>query len=68
MLQVNFFKIDKTESEGFEDASFDKIKPEIEVLGLIDQAIKEIQDAQIDSEKTESMIQKLSKVKEKLEI
>ena len=61
-------KIDKTESEGFEDASFDKIKPEMEILGLIDEAIKEIQDSQIESEKKDSMVQKLSTVKEKLEI
>ena len=61
-------KIDKTESEGFDDASFDKIKPEIEILGLIDDAVKEIQDSQIDSVKKDSIVEKLSKVKEKLEI
>ena len=61
-------KIDKTESDGFEDASFDKIKPEIEILGLIDEVIKETQELQMDSDKKESIIEKLSKVKEKLEI
>ena len=61
-------KIDKAESEGFEDARFDKIKPEIEILGIIDEIAKEIQGSQIDSDKKESIAEKLSRVKEKLEI
>ena len=61
-------KIDKTESEGFEDARFGKIKPEVEILSLIEGIVKEIQDSQLDPEKKESIIEKISKVKEKLEI
>lgn len=61
-------KIDKTESEGFEDESFAAIKPEIEILGLIDEVVKEIQGLAVESDKKEAIVEKLSKVKEKLEI
>ena len=61
-------KIDKTEAEGFEDESFTAIKPEIEVLGLIDEIVKEIQDLSVEPGKKEAIVEKLSKVKEKLEI
>ena len=61
-------KIDKTELEGFEDIRFDKIKPKIEILGLIDDVVKEIQDLVIDSDKKDSIVGKIYRVKEKLEI
>ena len=61
-------KIDKTEAEGFEDVSFAAIKPEIEILGLIDEVVKEIQDLPVEPDKKEAIVEKLSKVKEKLEI
>ena len=61
-------KIDKTESEGFEDSNFDQIKPEVEVLGLIDEIIKEIHNYKIDTEKKDVVIGKLSRIKEKLKI
>ena len=68
ILPEGIEKIDRTESEGFQDASFDQIKPEIEILELIDEVIKEIQDSQMDTLKKDIVIRKLSKVKDKLEI
>ena len=61
-------KIDKTEAEGFEDKNFATIKPEIEILGLIDEVVKEIQELPVEHEKKITIVEKLSKVKEKLKI
>ena len=61
-------KIDKTETEGFDNTNFDKPKPEIEILTLIDEIAKEIQNSQIDQPKKDSINEKLSKLKDRLEI
>ena len=41
-------EIDKTESEGFNNVNFGEIKPEIEILSIVDEVIKEIQDSQLE--------------------
>lgn len=41
-------EIDKTESEGFNNVNFGEIKPEIEILTIVDEVIKEIQDSQLE--------------------
>ena len=61
-------EIDKTETKGFDNTNFDEHKPEIEILSLIDEIVKEIQDFQIDQSKKDSITGKLSNLKEKLEI
>jgi len=61
-------EIDKTETEGFDSANFDESKPEVEILSLIDEIVKEIQDFQIDQSKKDSTTEKLSKIKDKLKI
>ena len=61
-------KIDKTETEGFDNTNFDKPKPEVEILTLIDEIVKEIQNSQIDQSKKDSINEKLSKLKDWLEI
>jgi len=61
-------EIDKTETKGFDNTNFDEPKPEIEILSLIDEIVKEIQDFQIDQSKKDSITGKLSNLKEKLEI
>lgn len=61
-------KIDKTESEGFNNVNFGEIKPEIEILSIVDEVIKEIQDSQLEEIKKDIIIKKLSKLKSKLEI
>jgi DNA-binding MarR family transcriptional regulator len=60
--------IDKTETEGFENTKFGEIKPEVEILSIIDEIRKEIQDSQLEQTKKDSISEKLSKLKDKLEI
>ena len=61
-------EIDKTETEGFDKIKFGELKPEIEILSLIDEVTKEIQDSQMEIEKKTSIIEKLSKLKTKLNV
>ena len=61
-------EIDKTESEGFNNVNFGEIKSEIEILSIVDEVIKEIQDSQLEEIKKNVIIKKLSKLKSKLEI
>jgi len=61
-------EIDKTESEGFGNVSFGEAKPEIEILSIVDEVIKEIQDSQLEEMKKNAIVGKLSKLKSKLEI
>jgi len=60
--------IDKTETEGFNNTNFDEPKPDGEILSLIDEIAKEIKDSQIDQSEKDSITEKLSKLKDRLEI
>ena len=68
ILPEGIDEIDKTETEGFDKIKFGEIKPEIEILSLIDEITKEIQDYQIETKKKTSIIEKLSKLKTKLNV
>ncbi len=68
ILPEGIEKIDKTETEGFDNTNFDESKSEVEILSMIDEIIKEINDSQIEQLKKDSIAEKLSKLKEKLEI
>jgi len=61
-------EIDKTETEGFDKIRFGEIKPEIEILSRVDEIIKEIQDTLLEQPKKDTIIKKLSELKNKLEI
>jgi len=61
-------KIDRTDKEGFKSISVEELKPEIEILSKIDEIIKEIKDSQMEQLKKDSVIKKLSQLKNKLEI
>ena len=61
-------EIDKTETEGFDKIKFGEIKPEIEILSRVDEIIKEIQNTQLEQPKKDTIIKKLSELKNKLEI
>ena len=61
-------EIDKTETEGFDKIKFGEIKPEIEILSMVDEIIKEIQDTQLEQPKKDTITKKLSELKNKLEI
>ena len=60
--------IDKTETDGFENTKFGEVKPEVEILSIIDEIQKEIQDSQLEQTKKDSISERLSKLKDKLEI
>ena len=68
ILPEGIEKIDKTETEGFDNTNFDESKSEVEILELIDGVIKELNDSQMEQLKKDSITEKLSKLKEKLEI
>jgi len=68
ILPEGIEEIDKTETEGFNNTNFDESKPEVEILSLIDEIVKEIQDFQIDQSKKDSITRKLYNLKDKLEI
>ncbi len=53
---------------GFNNTNFNGSKPEVEILSLIDEIVKEIQDFQMDQSKKDSITRKLSNLKDKLEI
>ena len=68
ILPEGIEEIDKTETDGFDNTNFNESKPEVEILSLIDEIVKEIQDFQIDQSKKDSITGKLSNLKDKLEI
>lgn len=68
ILPEGILKIDKTETDGFENTQSEEIKQDVEILSIIELVIKEIQDTQIEQTKKDSIIEKLSTLKEKLEI
>lgn len=61
-------KIDKTEQEGFDGEEINNPKPEIEITSMLEEITKEIKDSQMEQVKKDSILEKLSKIKEKLEI
>jgi|SaaInlStandDraft_5_1057022.scaffolds.fasta_scaffold04111_9 hypothetical protein len=61
-------KIDKTEQEGFGNQILDNPKPEIEITSMLEEIIKEIKDSQMEQIKKDTILEKVSKIKDKLEI
>ena len=68
ILPEGIEEIDKTETEGFEKTKFGEIKSEVEILSIVDELIKEIQDTTLEQTQKDSINEKLSKLKDKLEI
>lgn len=68
ILPEGIQKIDKTETEGFDKINFEESKSSVEILSLIDEVIKEIQDSVLESSKKKAITEKLYKLKDKLEI
>jgi hypothetical protein len=68
ILPEGILEIDKTEIEGFDNTNFGKVKQGVEILSVIELIIKEIQDTQLEQTKKDSIIKKLTTLKEKLEI
>ena len=67
ILPEGIEEIDKTETEGFDKTDFGAVKP-VEILSIIDEVIKEVQDTQLEQPKKDSIYDKLAKLKNKLEI
>ena len=59
-------KLKIVEKEGFEKHGLEK--SEKQIISIVNQVIKEINEAEITLEKKETMISKLTKIKERLEI
>lgn len=68
ILPEGIEEIDKTETDGFDKINFDKNHQDIEIFSIIEIIQKEIQDSQIEQSKKESIIEKIIKLKDKLEI
>jgi len=68
ILPEGIEEIDKTETEGFDNTKFGEVRPEIEILSIINAIQKEIQDSELELIKKDSITEKLSKLKKKLEI
>ena len=68
ILPEGIEEIDKTETEGFEKINFEKDNQSIEILSIIDEIQKEIQDSQMEFAQKESIVKKLVELKNKLEI
>lgn len=68
ILPEGIEEIDKTETDGFNNTEFGELKPEIEILSIIDEIQKEIQDTHLEQTKKDSISVKLSKLKDRLEI
>lgn len=61
-------EIDKTETEGFDKINFEESKSSVEILSLIDEIIKEVQDSVLKSSKEKAITEKLYKLKDRLKI
>ncbi len=68
ILPEGIEEIDKTETVGFDNTNFDEFKPGVEILSMIDEIVKEVQDFEMDQSKKDSITGKLSKLKDKLQI
>lgn len=68
ILPEGIEKIDKTETEGFGDSAIGKPKSEIEITSMIEEITKEVKDSQLEQLKKNSILEKLSKIKDRLEI
>jgi len=68
ILPEGIEEIDKTETEGFDKTKFGEVKSEVEILSIVDEIIKEIQDTTLEQTQKDSINEKLSKLKDKLEI
>lgn len=68
ILPEGIEEIDKTKTDGFKNTNSDKSKSEIEIPSLIEEIVKDVQDSQMDQTGKDNIIEKLSNLKNKLEI
>ena len=68
ILPEGIEEIDKTETEGFDKIQFGEQQSEIGILNMINEIVKEIKNTQIEQEKKDKIVKKLSELRERLEI
>ncbi len=68
ILPEGIEKIDKTEEIGFGELENWESNSEIEITSIIDEIINELKDSEMNQLKKDNMIEKLFKIKNKLEI
>ena len=68
ILQEGIEKIDKTDTEGFETIDFTEPKSETEIIEMLEDIKKDIQNSTIDEVEKKEIISKIIKISEKLEI
>ena len=68
ILPEGIEEIDKTETKGFNNTRFTEIKPEIEIMDMIEEIIKEVRDSNMEQSTKDSVSKKLSTLKGRLEI
>ena len=68
ILPEGIEKIDKTEKEGFGNLEASELKSEIEIISLINEIIKEINNSEMIQLEKDSILEKLIKIKNKLAI
>ncbi len=68
ILPEGITEIDRTETDGFEKTEFGETRRDVEILSMVELVIKEIQDTQLEQKKKESVIAKLVRLRERLEI
>lgn len=68
ILQEGIEKINSTETEGFDEIDTVELKSEIEIISLLEDIKKEIQDSEINQTTKDAILKKISKIRERLEI
>jgi hypothetical protein len=68
ILPEGIQEIDQTETKGFNQIRFEGKKPTGEILQILDDIIREIQNLEIDQTKKENIVNKVYVIKNKLEI
>ena len=61
-------RIDKAEKTGFDEIKFSNQSSEIEIVSLIDEISNKIQESRLEQSEKNSIVEKLSTIKSKLEI
>ena len=67
ILPEGIERIDKTETEGFNESSkVNERKSEMEILSLIDEIIREIQSFELEQSEKDNVVEKINMLKDKL--
>lgn len=68
ILPEGIEEIDKAETKGFDCIEFGESKPKVEILSIINEIVKEIQETELEQIKKDAIVKKLFQLKDKLKI